>query len=262
MSYQTIYDRLRAAGLTEAGALGMLGNWDCESNCIPYRVQGDFTAGYTVSKQYTADVDSGKISKQQFQNDQKGYGLAQWTYWSRKAALYDYWKYKKGSIGDEAMQVDYSLLELKTDFSGLLSLLQTSNDLYDCTKQICYKYENPAFKNVDQRYASAMRIRGEIDLNPQPVPPEPDPPGPDPDPKPEPRAWPPRDIDWHCTDFPEVTVLTSILYCRGYLEYAIGYWDGPDGAVTKAVERFQKNYGLLSDGVVGNNTWDKLLERR
>lgn len=41
MGYQTIYDQFRANGLTEAGALGMLGNFDCESNCIPYRLQGD-----------------------------------------------------------------------------------------------------------------------------------------------------------------------------------------------------------------------------
>ena len=36
--YQTIYNRLRKHGLTQAGALGMLGNFDCESNCEPNRV--------------------------------------------------------------------------------------------------------------------------------------------------------------------------------------------------------------------------------
>ena len=34
MSYtQTIYNVLRKRGLTQAAALGMLGNWWCESNC-------------------------------------------------------------------------------------------------------------------------------------------------------------------------------------------------------------------------------------
>ena len=34
MSYhQTIYNLLRGYGLSEAGALGMLGNWECESGC-------------------------------------------------------------------------------------------------------------------------------------------------------------------------------------------------------------------------------------
>ena len=65
MGYQSIYDQFRANGLTEAGALGMLGNFDCESNCISYRLQGDFSQYYNVSKQYTLDVDTGSISRNQ-----------------------------------------------------------------------------------------------------------------------------------------------------------------------------------------------------
>ena len=258
MGYQSIYDRLRAAGLTESGALAVLGNWDCESNCISCRVQGDFSAGYVTSKQYTADVDDGRLSKQQFQNDQKGYGLAQWTYWSRKATLYDFWKAKGGSIGDEALQVDFALLELKSDFSGLLNLLTSSNDLYECTKQFCYKYENPAYKNVDQRYASAMRIKNEIDLNPQPGP-SPGP-GPDPGPAPTPTPqiyWPPRTIDCHCEDWPEVSVLGAVLFCRGYLTYAAICWSDD---VTDAVVDFQIDNSLDPDGCVGPKTWRALLE--
>ena len=40
-----IYNQLRAAGLTEAGALGLLGNWMAESGLEPNRLQGDFTEG-------------------------------------------------------------------------------------------------------------------------------------------------------------------------------------------------------------------------
>ena len=259
MGYQSIYDQFRANGFTEAGALAMLGNFDCESNCIPYRVQGDFSSGYTVSKQYTADVDSGKISRQVFGSDQRGYGLAQWTYVNqsktagRKFDLYDFWK-KRGasSIGDEAMQVDFSLSELKTDFSGLLTLLQTSNDLYECTKQVCYKYENPEYKNVDARFAAANRIKGEIDLDPHPVPPGPEPPDP-----PLEIFWPPRTIDSHCADWPEVTVLGSVLYCRGYTPYAITIWNDE---LNEAVRDFQIDNSLDPDCVVGPKTWRALLE--
>jgi len=263
MSYQTIYNQLRANGLTEAGALAMLGNWDCESNCESVRVQGDFSPYRTASKQYVADVDSNKISRDQFQNDQKGMGLAQWTYFTRKASLWDYCKnFRHCSIGDEVAQVDFAITELKTDFPGLFSLLKTSNDLYDCTKQVCYQFENPAVKNVDARYQAAIRIRGMIDLNPGPSPeptPTPDPdPDPDPEPTPVPVYWPPRTIDKNCTDWPEVSVLNSILYCRGYQDETYELWDVE---TTRAVERFQSDNGLNPDGCAGPMTWGKLLAR-
>ena len=259
MSYQTIYNQLRANGLTEAGALAMLGNWDCESNCESVRVQGDFSPYRSASKQYVADVDSYKISRDQFQNDQKGTGLAQWTYFTRKAGLWDFCKnFKHCSVGDETAQVDYAIKELKTDFPGLLSTLKTSNDLYVCTKQVCYQFENPAVKNVDARYQAAIRIRGMIDLNPGPAPePEPEP-EPEPTPTPADVFWPPRTIDYHCVNWPEVSVLNSVLWCRGYLEYTYEQWDS---TTTEAVKAFQSDSGLQPDGCVGPMTWEKLLAR-
>ena len=257
MGYQSIYDRLRSNGLTEAGALGMLGNWDCESNCESVRVQGDFSPYRSASKQYIADVDSNKISRDQFRRDQKGTGLAQWTLFERKSGLWDFCKnYKHCSIGDETAQVEYAITELNTDFSGLFSLLKTSKDLYECTKKICEIFENPAVKNVDARYQAAIRIKGMIDLNPSPVPP--DPPQPDPPEPPTETYWPPRTIDSHCNGWPEVAVLNAVLYCRGY---AYDVWDLWDELTTGAVIQFQKDNGLDADGVVGPMTWGKLLER-
>ena len=258
MGYQSIYDQLRANGLTEAGALGMLGNFDCESNCIPYRLQGDFSQHHNVSKQYTEDVDSGRIGEAEFCKP-VGYGLAQWTLNSRKACLYNFVKTRGGSIGDEHLQVEFAVSELVNDYQTLLSYLRSSNDLYECTKKICYQFENPAIKNVDARFRAATRIKNEIDLNPQPVPPEP--PGPEPEPPgpgPFDAYWPPRTIDCHCMDWPEVTVLGSILYCRGYMNYAAGAWDDE---VTEAVTQFQRDNRLTPDGCVGPMTWGKLLER-
>ena len=175
MGHQSIYNKFRAAGLSEAGALAMLGNFECESNCESIRVQGDFGVYRTVSKQYVADVDSGKISREVFQKDQKGFGLAQWTFFTRKAALYDFAKMQRKSIGDESMQIDFTMLELKSDFPGLLEELKSSNDLYRCTKDVCYRFENPAVKNVDARFSAANKIKGEIDLNGGGADPDPDP---------------------------------------------------------------------------------------
>ena len=40
---QLIYKQLRDAGVSEAGALGLMGNWMAESGLEPGRLQGDFT---------------------------------------------------------------------------------------------------------------------------------------------------------------------------------------------------------------------------
>ena len=259
--YQTIYDVLRAGGLTEAGALGFLGNWDCESNCEPFRLQGDFSSYRTASKQYTADVESGKISMSQFAHDSKGYGLAQWTFYARKEMLYDFWKKSGKALDSAEMQSEFCLWELATqsEYAVVSKTVKTSNDLYECVKIICEQYEKPAWNNIDPRYQAAVRIKGEIDLNPQPVPPDPPTPPTPPDPPYE-IFWPPRTIDCHCADWPEVTVLGAILYCRGYLTYAKMTWDDE---MTQAVIDFQKdefsNDPSQWDGCVGPMTWKALL---
>ena len=79
-NYQYIYNRLRKAGLTDAVTLGFLGNWQQESGCESNRLQNDFDPFRRASKYYTMGTETGDISRQQFGQDQKGYGLAQWTY--------------------------------------------------------------------------------------------------------------------------------------------------------------------------------------
>ena len=257
--YQTIYNRLRKHGLTQAGALGMLGNFDCESNCEPNRLQGDFSPYRSASKQYVYDVTSGRIDRDRFANDQHGFGLYQLTFPTRKRGYYDFWKQSGKALDDAELQCDYAIKEMPSESPGLLDELKTSNDLYQCVSDICIRFERPAVNNVDARFQAANRIKSQIDLNPEPgpdppVPPEP--PTPPTPPTPTETFWPPRTIDFHCTDWPEVTVLGSILYCRGYLNYAAGAWNDE---VTDAVKEFQRDSYLASDGCVGPATWSKLL---
>lgn len=241
MSNQTIYNAYRAAGLTHAGALAMLGNADCESNCIPYRMQGDFSKDFSKSKTYTADVDSGALDPWGFYYDAIGYGLFQWTVWSRKKGLYEKAKSLGVSIGDESMQVAYSLSELASGYGNLLAYLRSTNDLYNAVSRVCKEYERPAINNVDARYAAAQRIEKEI--------------GGDPTPKAE--YWPPRTIDKSMKG-PDVAVLQAILKARGY---AINYISGEfDALLDTETRKFQKDHGLTADGVVGPLTWAKLLE--
>ena len=131
-----------------------MGNLNAESGLIPVRLQGDFSSGYTTSINYTNQVDSGAISRSQFVNNGPnggGYGLAQWTYYTRKQKLYDYAKDMNVSIGDLGMQLEFLMQELSTNYSGVLAVLRTSNDLTACTRKVLYDFENPAVKNLDAR---------------------------------------------------------------------------------------------------------------
>ena len=141
-SREKIYSVLRGAGLTRAGALGLMGNWDCESNLEAGRVQGDFSPYRTGSKLYVSQITSGVISKEQFMKDAKGFGLAQWTYFTRKGNLYNYWRNSGVALDDAEMQTRFALYELSTggEYSGLYSFLRSSEDLRACVEKVCTIY--------------------------------------------------------------------------------------------------------------------------
>ena len=155
---------LRKAGLTRAASLAFLGNWQQESGCEPNRLQNDFDSFRRASKNYTAGVMNGSISRQQFGSDQKGYGLAQWTYVNeqrtagRKFDLWDFWKKSGKAIDDAQLQVDFTMYELNRDYKNLLNQLKTTDNMYQATHDICYIFENPANKNVQTRYEYAQQI--------------------------------------------------------------------------------------------------------
>lgn len=63
-----------------------MGNLYAESGLMPNNLQNTYNnkLGKTDAE-YTAAVDNGSYGN--FVKDSAGYGLAQWTYWSRKQAL-------------------------------------------------------------------------------------------------------------------------------------------------------------------------------
>lgn len=155
VSAKTIYDALIAGGLSSAGACGVIGNLDWESGgLIPNNVEN--RSGLSDAA-YTAAVDNGSYSKTDFVRDGYGYGLAQWTFSTRKAGLYDYAKSKGVSISDPAMQCSYLVLELKRDFASLYNYLCSTTDYVEATKEFCSKFERPAVNNYDDRVALAKK---------------------------------------------------------------------------------------------------------
>lgn len=169
MSNKTIYDQLRAVGMTAEGACGLMGNMMAESSMKADIAQRDMTA--LTDRQYTAAVDAGTID---FAHDAVGYGLCQWTFHSRKANLIAFARARGVSVGDEDMQVQFCVKELREDFPGVWAVLTGSHDLYECARIVCLQYERPAVNNVDARYRFAQdffeRLAGGSDPDPAPDP--------------------------------------------------------------------------------------------
>ena len=98
MDRQKLYMFLRINGLTSAGACGLMGNLGWESNFRTNNVEDRCPLS---DEDYTWNVDQGIIGREDFIRDAYGYGLPQFTFWSRKAGLYDLAKSRGVSIADE-----------------------------------------------------------------------------------------------------------------------------------------------------------------
>ena len=111
---QIIWNYFKSKGFTDCGVAGLMGNLYAESGLIPTNLQNSFQnkLGMTDS-QYTSAVDNGTYNN--FIKDKAGYGLAQWTYWSRKQNLLQFCQSRNKSIGDLNTQLDFLYQELTKD---------------------------------------------------------------------------------------------------------------------------------------------------
>lgn len=150
MNTTKIYTALRAAGMTAAGACGVMGNLQAESAMKSNNAQDGMTI--LSDEDYTAAADSGQID---FIYDSVGYGLAQWTFWSRKKALIDFAHSRGVSVGDAAMQIDFLVQELQTEYPAVWSLLCSTDDVYSAAAKVCTDYERPAVSNIEYRASAA-----------------------------------------------------------------------------------------------------------
>lgn len=166
----------------EYGTAGLMGNLQAESGMIPYRLQGDFTTGYSTSINYTNNVDAGRITESEFVNDSKGYGLAQWTYYSRKQNLYNmYISGGYSSIGDVGLACAYLISELNSSYAGVLAVLRTSTTVKQASDIVLHQFENPAEQGPDvenYRESLGLAIYAEYAGGPYPPPVPPEPPTP------------------------------------------------------------------------------------
>ena len=160
---QIIWDYLLEKIGNECGVAGLMGNLDAESGLHPDRVQGDVPySEYSV--QYTADVDRGVISEEDFVHNGPnggGYGLAQWTYHTRKQALYDWYKYRGySSIGCIELALDYLWHELQYSFPAVLDILCTAKTVREASNVVLHDFENPAVQ--DEEVENVRTSMGEV----------------------------------------------------------------------------------------------------
>ena len=155
-----IYKYFIGAGLTKAGAAGIMGNIANESGFLPDSVESWYLYGDEYRKEYTRKVDSKEISKNDFiynGPNGNGYGLVGFTWWEIKKELYENTIEKGRSIADMEGQLECILKWVRERIPSLYNTLTTSNDLYTCTNAFLTQYERPAYPNIEQRYNSAKK---------------------------------------------------------------------------------------------------------
>ena len=142
---EKIWNYLKSKGLSDCGVAGLMGNLYAESGLRPNNLQNTYEGKLGMADaEYTELVDKG--SYKNFGNDRAGYGLAQWTYPTRKAALLTYAKNCGKSIGDLEMQLEFLLKELTS--YGLFNKLKTVSTVLEASNIILLEFEKPASMNT------------------------------------------------------------------------------------------------------------------
>lgn len=125
-----------------------MGNLFAESGLIPTNLQNSYESKLGMNDaSYTVAVDNGSYTN--FTHDSAGYGLAQWTYWSRKQGLFQLCKSRGKSIGDLNTQLDFLYQELTTSYSQLLKILKTTSSVEEASNLVVTQFERPADQSSD-----------------------------------------------------------------------------------------------------------------
>ena len=144
---EKIWNYFKEKGFSDYGIAGLLGNLDCESGLNPKNLENAYEKKLGYSDEgYCAAVDNGSYLN--FVKDSAGWGLCQWTYHTRKKALYDYAKSNNMSIGSLEMQLDFLYKELSENYKSVLNTLKTAKSVKEASNEVLLKFERPADQSV------------------------------------------------------------------------------------------------------------------
>lgn len=157
-----IWDFLFAKLGNEYGVAGLMGNLYAESALRSNNLQNTYEKKLGMADAvYTTAVDNGSYTN--FVKDSAGYGLTQWTYWSRKEALYNFAQESKKSIGDFDMQLNFLWKELSESYKGVVSDLKNAKTVLEASNSVLTKFERPA--NQGESVQSKRASYGQVYYN-------------------------------------------------------------------------------------------------
>ncbi|MGI6497986.1 MAG: phage tail tip lysozyme [Oscillospiraceae bacterium] len=141
----------KGKGLNDYAVAGLMGNLYAESGLRSNNLQNSYEKSLKMTDaEYTKAVDSGAYTN--FVRDSAGYGLAQWTYWSRKEGLLKFAKEAKASIGDLNMQLAYLWKEIQ-GYTNTIKVLKGATSVRQASDVVLTEYERPA----DQSESAKVR---------------------------------------------------------------------------------------------------------
>lgn len=139
---KTIWDFLKNKGLNDYAAAGIMANLFAESGLNANNLQNSYNTKFGMTDaEYTAAVDNGSYSN--FAKDSAGYGLAQWTYYTRKQALLDFAKAAGASIGNLNMQLSFLWQEMQ-GYKTVITELKAAASVMAASNAVLLGYEKPA----------------------------------------------------------------------------------------------------------------------
>ena len=139
-----IWNYLSKKGLNDYAIAGLMGNLYCESALRANNLQNSYETKLGMSaKAYTKAVNDGTYGDSNFIHDKAGYGLAQWTFWSRKQALLYFAEKRMARIDDLKMQLDFLWEELGA-YTNVMKVLTKANSIKEASNVVLREYERPA----------------------------------------------------------------------------------------------------------------------
>lgn len=151
MGKATLYAYFKEQGMNDFGVSGLMANIQAESSFVSCNLQSNGNTKLKMTDaEYTKAVDNGEYSRETFCKDGYGYGLVQWTYHTRKAALYDFMKKAKVSIGDEQKQAEYIVKEIK-GYKSVWKILCNAKSVREASDAVMLQYERPANQSESAR---------------------------------------------------------------------------------------------------------------
>ena len=143
--------------LTDEAIAALMAQIQAESAFIVNNLEDTANAKLGMTdEQYVKAVDSGSYTN--FVRDGFGFGIYQLTFYTRKQNFLNYVRARNGSIGDLKLQVGFMFWEFQNYFGGIWNQMKSSHDLYDLTKELLEKWENPyeQVENLRVRYGYAQ----------------------------------------------------------------------------------------------------------